>query len=498
MESDNQKKKTALLSRGASPYLVLAAAFLLLHIFYNPIVNGFILDNMRLFLLFAVFSVAGVGLYLYSIKCLTITRAAALIIAAGVLIRITYVLYTGIYTRQHDVGDMTGFGHWGYIMHFTKRWSLPETNNYQFYHPPLHHFLAAVWYRINEHFHMDVNRNLESVQYLTAFYSSCFMVVAYRIFKRLKLTGIYLLSATAIIAFHPTFFILAGSINNDMLAILLYAAAVLWLMKWYEAPTIKHTVGLALCVGAGMMTKMNVATLAFVIAPLFLAKLLERGPRLAKISISAKTMLFGLISIPLGMWHSVRNLLVLGQPLGFVPSPGGNLYRGNYTLFERLSPFPPSQVFAKLYAAPYVDRNLSVYTLKSSLFGEYEFGADVSAQAAILIALNFIVILLSLAAMVYVMTRKREEHSAQKWMMFALWTVQITSMVYFYVQFPYGCTMDFRYMVPTLISGSGFIGMALQSLAGSNGGGWWIKTRCWVFALVIGFCVFSAGFYLLC
>ncbi|CAG9701839.1 hypothetical protein CNEO_10310 [Clostridium neonatale] len=43
---------------------------------------------------------------------------------------------------QHDVNLKCG--HMEYIKYIVSNNSLPEVNTYQFYHPPLHHIIAAI------------------------------------------------------------------------------------------------------------------------------------------------------------------------------------------------------------------------------------------------------------------------------------------------------------------------------------------------------------------
>ena len=67
-----------------------------------------------------------------------------LILTAGFLLKLVYVLYTGIGTRQHDVHSFTDStnGHAGYIRYLYTYGHLPDFDprqEFQFYHPPLHH-----------------------------------------------------------------------------------------------------------------------------------------------------------------------------------------------------------------------------------------------------------------------------------------------------------------------------------------------------------------------
>jgi len=522
--------------RGARPYMALGAALLAFHLLVDATRGGYLADHIRLFLIAGVASVAALAIALALAGRLTPGRAAALAIAAGFLIRLAYVLYTGVYDRQHDVGWEDQDGHMGYIMKFARGWALPGTYDGQYYHPPLHHFLAAMWVRASVALRMEWGRALEGVQYLTAFYSSALMVVCHRLFRRVGLAGWFRFAATAIVALHPTLFILAGSVNNDMLATLLYASALLWLMKWREDPGLKNTVFLALCTGLCVMTKTNGATLALIIAPFFLAKLLERRPWEERAGVFGRVMLFADVALPLGLWHPITRLAAVGQPLGFVPQPGGGQYTGDHTLVERVFSFPLKELFAARYCRIGPDYNLPVYIVKCSMFGEFSFGEPMDGFAVALLAANVAAILLSLAAMAYALARRKPSTAARpagaggdgagaparpaamlagggagriagrfaaalagpcagRWMLFATWLVQVSTLVAFYVKYPHTCTMDFRYIVPTLACGAGFIGLACQDAAT-------LRPRLWrglrwaVAAVLAALCLFSAAFYL--
>ena len=80
------------------------------------------------------------------------------ILAAGCLLRLFYVLFSTIYDRQYDIGmidldaghTVTG-GHLAYIQYLYENWKLPDfdpTTVYQFNHPPLHHYLCALWMKL--------------------------------------------------------------------------------------------------------------------------------------------------------------------------------------------------------------------------------------------------------------------------------------------------------------------------------------------------------------
>ena len=80
----------------------------------------------------------------------------------------------------------------------------------------------------------------------------------------------------AVVAFHPSFILFSGSINNDALSVVFILGAVLWTLKWYEKQTWEGIVKIALCIGLGMMTKLSSAMVAIPVAAVFLVVLVRQ------------------------------------------------------------------------------------------------------------------------------------------------------------------------------------------------------------------------------
>ncbi|MCD8026293.1 MAG: hypothetical protein LUF33_05045 [Clostridiales bacterium] len=134
-----------------------------------------------------------VFIYLFVMQRLTVQRIVLLLFAVGFLLRLTYVLYTSCMERQHDVTTIgSGEGHLGYIEYLYQNASLPDFDVrtvWQFYHPPLHHFFSALWMKLLTVFGAGYEQACESIQILTLFYSSCCMIISYKIFKSFYLRG---------------------------------------------------------------------------------------------------------------------------------------------------------------------------------------------------------------------------------------------------------------------------------------------------------------------
>lgn len=223
--------------------------FIILYLFAMYIIEPVVVGNIKILSLIAgivaiiIFLIAK---YKTKDKEKIKKQIVLLIIALGVIIRGMYIVYTPISQRQHDVYSIQDQGHLGYIYTIFETGKLPETNDIQFYHPPLHHFISAQWLRIGDFLNIDIERNIEGVQVLTAIYSSLIILVVWQILKHIKIKDIYKILIIAIISFHPTFIIFAGLINNDILMTLLTFVIILYLLRWHEEANLKNTIILAL------------------------------------------------------------------------------------------------------------------------------------------------------------------------------------------------------------------------------------------------------------
>ena len=62
-------------------------------------------------------------------------------------------------------------GHMYYIMLLYKDFHLPDSAGGQYYHPPLHHLISAVWLRVMDVFPLNAMQKIESLQILSFIYS---------------------------------------------------------------------------------------------------------------------------------------------------------------------------------------------------------------------------------------------------------------------------------------------------------------------------------------
>ena len=382
------------------------------------------------------------------------------IIIIGIILRTVYILYTPITQRQHDMEVETG--HLAYIETIYQTGKLPTSNSWQFYQQPLHHIIAAGWLKINEFFSVDLQTAEEGIQILTAIYSSMLMLITYCILKEIKIKDCYKVLVILMIAVHPTFIILSGSINNDILSVMLIFTNLLYIVKWYKESSFKNTIILAIITALSALTKIAGTIIAVPILYVFINKLLkdyfkEKNVQVIKSYIS-KFLVFVIISLGLGLSYSIRNLILFDQDIFYVPTPGEASYCGDRSWLDRLNIF--SSEWLNIYCKPFDDCNIFAYLIKSSLFGEYSpEQTDIIGEiiAILMLISNIIIVTISLICLIKILKKQKQKVSVILKMFIIFYITELAMYMYGNVTKQYGCTMDFRYIVPTILLGMLFI-----------------------------------------
>ncbi|MFR7991850.1 MAG: ArnT family glycosyltransferase [Lachnospiraceae bacterium] len=424
----------------------------------------------------------------------------AAVLMLGMVMRIGYMLYTRSFVRAHDYGTLEpdAAGHANYIISLYQDGRLPDSNAYQFYHPPLYYILSAlVMHPAGWLTGADSIRELMNAAKIVSCAASCgTLLLIWRIAQECRLQKGTMLFVMSFAACFPNMFLLAGRVNNDSLSVFFQALIVLYTIRWYRDRRMKNIAVLAVAFGCGMMTKMSCAAFALFTGAVFLYVLIQEVKARRAAPIWKQFVLFGAVSVPLGLWYAVRNLIRFGQSFFYVYSVEENtaLYVGDYSLFDRFIAVPWNQLFDPLYARPYDDYNVPMYIFKTSIFGEFSY--DVAqVLPAMLLVVNVALIAVSLIAALYLLLFAKGQPFYRRFGSAFLWAVLFVPYLGFQISAPYGCTMDYRYIVLTAIIGVMQIGFAGEQLRGESP-----RLYRYVRLPVIGlnalFCVLSCLMYL--
>ena len=407
------------------------------------------------------------------------TVIIAVFILLGITIRFVYVLYTTVNDRQTDVGYFQWtWGHANYIEYWYKTpFTLPDfdvRNIWQYYHPPLHHWLMAALLRLLTTLGVEYMTATEALQMLPMTYSALTMIVAYRVFRLVHIKGKPLFAAMGIICFHPTFIHFGGAFNNDMLLMLFMTAAIMWTIRWYREPEMKNIIPLALCIGLGMMTKLSGWLVAPAAALVFLIVLIRNIKKPLK--YIGQFAVFGIICVPLGLWWQVRNYLKFGVPITYIPylDVNATFYLGDLSKTQMLFDFSGYELTYAFggymdYGSPYNEANPTMGLFKTALYNEglnhinETYYPQVAVTGVILYWVSLALFLTAFICLVYMLVKKSSFMDGAERAYFAVMLgVQLVCYYIFCFKFPFSCTLNIRYamlLIPMCAMG---LAMVLQ------------------------------------
>ena len=401
-----------------------------------------------------------IGVVLFRRGKLTAEHLIVLLALLGIVARYCYCLTYDTVTMQHDIGTYSGgHGHLAYIQYwYDNGLKLPDfnvTTRWQFYHPPLHHFLMAFGMHIFTLFGMPLPMAQEAIQILPMIYSSLCIAAVYRIAKLIGLDGAGLVVAVSAVCFYPTFIIWSGACNNDILMTLFVLLAMLWTLKWAQKPTLLRILPIALCVGCGMMTKLSAWMVAPAIAMVFLWVFIRNIK--TPLRFIGQFAAFGAVCAPLGLWWGVRNLLTFKIPLTYVPDTKmESMSVAHIPTAQRLFDFSPWQFSYPFEAftfhgATYSEYNPLIGLLKTSVFDEFHEKWALNWFSSALVILAGVLTVIGVAALLWTVFSKRTGMDLMtRFFFLVIFLTFIISYYAFCFEFPYVCTENIRYCIPLI------------------------------------------------
>jgi len=449
------------------------------------------------------------------------TFGVHMIMVAGALLRLFYVVFSTIYERQYDVGQIdldaghtVSGGHLAYIQYIYHN-GLPDfdpTTVYQFHHPPLHHWICASWMKCCSLFIQNTDVLEEAIQVVPFACSLLTLWMLYKVAAQLDLGNKAICFVMAIFAFHPSLILLSGSVNNDCMALLFTVLIVYWTIEWSRSLSFKAIILLALSIGLGMLVKQNVAEMAFPVAAVFIYVLFKnrKSMDICKQLLMQFTV-FGLISIPIGMSFYVRNLLKFNMSMFWVYELAEDTwqYTGNVPVIHRfLWPIPSEMLDNLLHFRLGCGYNVWMQIIRTSVLGEWDMvnvGKPVKLLAVFLMLIGAVLAFVALYSFVkifivrgigqIILTRKSSLKDAKNsqtnncldtkgnqtkqqvseeitegfaldvpvYLLFSIgYLVNMLCYFMFAYKYPQQCSMNFRYIEITLLFPAIALGIMLQ------------------------------------
>jgi len=197
----------------------------------------------------------------------------------------------------------------------------------------------------------------------------------------------------------------------------------------------------------------------------------------------------------LGIGWQVRNYLAYDTPLTYVPrlSDRADQYLGGYSLADRffdwdsLKDFGVYPMRAGTQGAEYFEHCIPLAVLKMSMFGEYSKWKNYhiyDASSNLLFWMNVIIVVATLIGAGYCLwqiLRKNTEEEFKSSVGFSrihcafilfYWATMLVTYIPFCFSYPHFCSMDYRYLVPTLLTGAVFLAVLLRKMEAADKTTW--------------------------
>ena len=419
--------------------------------------------------------------YIFLILCTAVTvvvfrkelprTAVFYTMLTGMLLKLSYVIYTPVWCRQHDVIDFgAGEGQAAYIEYILSHRALPDfdpRNVWGFFQPPLHHIISAVWMWFNIRMGVSEARVYKNVQILPLVYMCLLMFTVYLICRTLNMKKGGTLITMLIVSFHPIYILMSGSINNDALSVLLTVVAIYAAVIWYMYPTTGKIVFLGITIGLAMIAKLSSALVAPAVAILMIYKIVNDTDKFKDrpkvISYILELLAFSVVVFPIGLCWTIRNKILFDMPPGYIPDVGEAVERTGFVPrildITTRSPF----LYMKANGYEYDEYNLILATLKSSLFGEGDFAKGPSVVALfgwiLLFALVMIIVLQFTGMIRIVISSEARCDKGIKIFLLATAVFFIAGYIAFAISGANLSAMDFRYAAAAVSVLSVFLGL---------------------------------------
>lgn len=402
------------------------------------------------------------------------------IISLAFLLYISYILFTTYEHRQIDAGYLhNGWGHLSYIEYLYNHWFvLPDADPREFftqsYHPPLFYYLAAAVVRITSFLGIPYDTAIESVQIVSLYSAICTLITADKIFRKFNLKDYALTTALALTAFANSIVVLSGIFNNDMLSIALETGAVYCTLKWYDEKTLKNIVKIALCLGLGVMTKLSVILAAPPIAFIFIYTFFKEIKQYKKYLLQFS--IFLLICVPLALWFPIKNLVIFGIPLGYVPEGNYSEYMESIPLWQRLFDFSldnfkypitvnhGASIF-DMTGGGFEDYNPIIALIKSNV--DMQMMREATSLASVFYLQFYLILFLGITGFVYMIYSLFRKNIKHIFMNIFYFTIMISYYI-FCIKYPNIYAEHIRYVFDIIIIGSLYIGSLLQDKSNSK------------------------------
>jgi len=383
------------------------------------------------------------------------------VLCLGAFVRFNYMLMTPHWLRSYDSD-----GHVDYIQYLLTNLALPPPHGgWQFYHPPLYYFCAALWVTITEtvfgvaHTVFTENLQIFSLVLSVGSLGVCVWLsgILFEESKERMDRALFLL----LMAVFPGFVFFASRINNDLLLILFSFLSTGFLLRFWKNGH-KREALIAMCFAAlALLTKTNALVLAGVI--LACIALRPGTSRKQKIGIFSSCVL--LLLLMTGWFFGPRFMDERNGKTFIV----GNITSLDSTLLvpntaTALTVFNPVGVISHPFNHSRDDAERRQYFpeffYKSAFFGEFMFATHLRPIAQSLLLLGMVSLILIVIGAIWTVRRCNDAVP-----LLLLTCGSLVAHSAYRILSPYSSIQDFRYSIILMIPLAAFAVRGARSLS---------------------------------
>ena len=240
----------------------------------------------------------------------------------------------------------------------------------------------------------------QSVRIFSLTISIATLIVSYLIMKELsKDTRVHFIG-TIFVSLSPIMIRLSAMSNNDPMLFLFVTISIYFLIRFIKNQNYKNIIGLALGISLAMASKLSGALIAvptaIVFIIFFIKFLIQKQYKKVLLFV-----VFVLICFPIALYWPIYNMINYDQPLTFVFSnlnhklavPETASYFSRFLIFDLKEYF--STVFMQLWSNNDYPQTINLYSsmIKSSIFGEFRYDGLSMYISAVLLVVNFAFVL---------------------------------------------------------------------------------------------------------
>jgi hypothetical protein len=367
------------------------------------------------------------------------------IFVLGMLVNLWYVAGLGINIRQYDYFNF--FMHAVYFVEhdFFVKNPLGYLSS-AYYQPPLWGGIAGVVTKIGMLLGKTREEAFDCVRYISYFAVAGVYIESFRFFKKFNFKKNVLVWGWGCFVLLPIHTILAGLNNNDALVYFLMVAIFAKGYRWYVDGGVKNSLKIAwLLVLAGMVKFSGLMMLAY-LGCLGIVKLCKSENKI-DCKLWSEFLFIGVGGMIGFAWGFL--LLYYGLPL--VPPPQDVSFQNMaaFSIMQRLFDFSGiSYLFADVRHGV-IEKNVWLSLVKTSVFGEWAWNGG--AVSYVVYIFGIMMALLGVISFAGVLKYKLgKDYGLNLAIVMFVFAVFI-SWALFWLEFPYFCSTEFRYVVGIIV-----------------------------------------------